>query len=811
MKPITLVSRTQRRGRRRATVVLALVVAVVGGLAIALVAGASRVGSVVDRYFAPATSYDVSEFGPPVPLEQVLAMPGVRGAMREVYVGGLATRSDGVPEVVNLFAIDAHPWNPMIRVRQGHLPTADETRSIAVNQQVLDDFGLQLGDELTMATFTEPDLRVIGEGGMQASGAKVVLRVTAVIDTPDDFLTDVVTGASQVTDRTGAFVPFGWYEQHVAAHDIADFGYGYEIDLDGPGSLDVFEKAFRDAAASLAGSGAAAQTGFDGELSFNPPAFSANRAILAAPANVESSVLLALGLTTALAGLVMIALMLAADERLHARQQSVLAAMGMTRTQRTLLSLRRALPAIGAGAVLAAVLAVAVSDRFPVGAARPLERDQGLDLNIAVVLGGAAVAAAMCALAAIGVGGLATRRRGSTPSRPARTSRLLAEANLPIEARVGGYLAFPGCGARRVVPAWQTVGAGVVAVATVVGVALYVIGIDHLRTDKAAHGFGWDVAIGNTNIPMEHDVRARLAADPRFAATTEASYGGATFNGQPAAAFVFGSAESGPGPTIVRGRSPRTPGEVALGEHLMERLGVGLGDTVRLSLAGSDQVDSTKPTTDLTLTVVGTTVVANINGGDFADVAAITMEGFRSAGTVKEPQLLLVRFRPGIDRAATVDDLIRSYPNWITTDLVPSKVQSFWQGRQLPVAGAIVLALFGAVLLSYALATTARLMRRELAVLRALGMRPRGARNAVVWQGLLLAAVVLVIGVPVGLVGGAAVWRAVAQQLGVSGHVRLSPWLLATVPVTALVAVLGAALPARRARHIGVAEALRVE
>ena len=173
--------------------------------------------------------------------------------------------------------------------------------------------------------------------------------------------------------------------------------------------------------------------------------------------------------------------------------------------------------------------------------------------------------------------------------------------------------------------------------------------------------------------------------------------------------------------------------------------------------------------------------------------------------------MLLVRFRPGIDRAATVTDLIRRYPNWITTDLVPSKVQSLWQGRMLPVNGAVVLALLGAMLLWYALATTARLMRRELAVLRALGMRPRSARNAVVWQGLLVAAVVLLIGVPVGLVGGAAVWRAVAQQLGVSGDVGLSPWLLATVPVTALVAVLGAALPARRARHIGVAEALRVE
>jgi ABC-type antimicrobial peptide transport system permease subunit len=103
------------------------------------------------------------------------------------------------------------------------------------------------------------------------------------------------------------------------------------------------------------------------------------------------------------------------------------------------------------------------------------------------------------------------------------------------------------------------------------------------------------------------------------------------------------------------------------------------------------------------------------------------------------------------------------------------------------------------------------LVRRELAVLRALGMSPGDVRASVVWQGLLVASSMLLIGVPLGLAVGSAVWRAVAAQLGMRPGLRPSAWLVTIVPLTALIAVFAATLPAGRARRLRVAEALRVE
>ena len=58
-----LLARTQLRRGWRAIGALALLVAVIAGLAIALVAGSMRSASVVDRYFAAGIPYDLQVYG----------------------------------------------------------------------------------------------------------------------------------------------------------------------------------------------------------------------------------------------------------------------------------------------------------------------------------------------------------------------------------------------------------------------------------------------------------------------------------------------------------------------------------------------------------------------------------------------------------------------------------------------------------------------------------------------------------------------------------------------------------------------------
>jgi putative ABC transport system permease protein len=99
-----------------------------------------------------------------------------------------------------------------------------------------------------------------------------------------------------------------------------------------------------------------------------------------------------------------------------------------------------------------------------------------------------------------------------------------------------------------------------------------------------------------------------------------------------------------------------------------------------------------------------------------------------------------------------------------------------------------------------------------LAVLKTLGFTRRQVRTTVAWQASTVAAVGLVIGIPLGLLAGAFVWRRVADELGVSAALT---WPVVGVVMLVVAAVLSvnlvAAFPARRAARTRPAVVLRSE
>ena len=98
------------------------------------------------------------------------------------------------------------------------------------------------------------------------------------------------------------------------------------------------------------------------------------------------------------------------------------------------------------------------------------------------------------------------------------------------------------------------------------------------------------------------------------------------------------------------------------------------------------------------------------------------------------------------------------------------------------------------------------------AVLRALGLTPRQAAACVLWQAAIIAAVALVVGVPLGLMIGRQMWRVLADSLS---FVYVAPIaglvLLALVPIVLAVVGALALWPARGAAHLSTAEVLRTE
>ena len=104
-----------------------------------------------------------------------------------------------------------------------------------------------------------------------------------------------------------------------------------------------------------------------------------------------------------------------------------------------------------------------------------------------------------------------------------------------------------------------------------------------------------------------------------------------------------------------------------------------------------------------------------------------------------------------------------------------------------------------------------RRRRRDLAVLRTLGLVDRQLSALVRWQAATFAAIGLVVGIPIGLVVGRFVWHEVATGIGVdaTGAIPILP-LLVIALVVVVVALTVAAVPAYYARRVHPATTLAV-
>jgi putative ABC transport system permease protein len=121
-----------------------------------------------------------------------------------------------------------------------------------------------------------------------------------------------------------------------------------------------------------------------------------------------------------------------------------------------------------------------------------------------------------------------------------------------------------------------------------------------------------------------------------------------------------------------------------------------------------------------------------------------------------------------------------------------------------------ILAVLGLGVLGHALVSSMSDRRRELAVLRALGLVRRQVNAAVRWHALTLASIALLVGIPLGLAAGRWAWRLFENDLGAGGEpvtptLALGALLVAAAVVTCLLAV----WPARRAQSTPPAAVLR--
>ena len=142
----------------------------------------------------------------------------------------------------------------------------------------------------------------------------------------------------------------------------------------------------------------------------------------------------------------------------------------------------------------------------------------------------------------------------------------------------------------------------------------------------------------------------------------------------------------------------------------------------------------------------------------------------------------------------------------------PAEVGNWGRVSAFPYVLAALIAAAAAAILAHALVTSIRRRRRDLAILKTLGFERHDVRRTVAWQASTVAAIGLLVGLPLGVGIGRFAWNLFAQELGVLSEPVAPVWPgLLVIPGTLLLANLVALLPGRIAAGTPPAAVLRAE
>ena len=810
MSAVWLRSRGELRRRWKATVVLAVLVGVAGGAAIAGVAGARRTESAMARFVAYSRPFDVfiSNPGGALDLDAVAQLPQVADAGQSAYVVLAPSTPSGQPDPAALGSI-----NPFVRISQrglgvssdvphvvtGRLPDARRALEVAINEEVANRHDLRPGDTLRMWAYTPEQFGDVLEGTSSPEGPAFDFTVTGVVRLPFDL--DPVPRDPEVvyTGRGAAYLGPAFWAEH--GGKVAAFG-GEGQDLDvrlRPGSDG---EAFRAAVRALPG-------GDTAEIQVGSEAAKVQREAEHAT-EVEALALLAFAAVAGVAGLLVVGQGIARQLQLESAEHPALLALGMTRLQLVGAVLVRAVAVAVPGAVLACAVAVAASPLTPIGLARRAEIDPGVAVDGPVLAAGAvAVAVAVLIRAAMA----ASRPAGpvaGTSSGQQRRSRLvdrLADAGLPHRLVAGVTMAVDGGGSGGRTPVRTALGGALVAIALAAAALTFGASLERLVTTAELQGWSWDVVVGNLNAEEDLSISGaqRLAASPfvdGFSAVSE-SLEPLTIGGLDIDVAGVDLVEGEVFSPLSEGRPPAGPGEVALGGRTMESLGLAVGDRVDAHL-GRDRTS---------LVVVGRAVLNP--GVQFSftldEGAVLSLEELRRLRPEAPATHFLVDYADGVDHDEAFAALQVDWGKTVLRSQPPVEVENLRRVARLPVVVAGVVSVLAVATLTHTIAPSVRRRRRDLAVLKTIGFRRRDVAAVVSWQASTLVVAALAVGLPLGVALGRWAWRLVADGIGAPAAVTPAGAVLATVPAALALANLVAAVPARTAGRLHPATALRAE
>jgi ABC-type lipoprotein release transport system permease subunit len=777
-------TRNEIAARWRSLIVLGLLAGLAGGVCLAAVAGARRTDSAYSRYRAATAAPDAIVFGTQVGIHDADYTPVMK--LPEVIDGGTFNLAPiGIKEVPeadgSLAPGDTHLYNTLARplVREGRLPNPHRVDEMLLNQAAADLLHKNVGDKFTLISSSNLDA-FYGQAPLKGGPT-----VRATIVGIGDSLIDLIFQPDEP-----AFIPSGAFL--VRYGDVVAHAPNLVVRLK-PGT-DVAK--FHERAAKAMGLP---------DIPVRDVGEDAKRFTHAT--DVERTGLLLFAAAAALAGLVLVGQALSRSIYAMAETAPTLRALGFTRRDLITGLVQPLAISVVVGAVSAFALAVALSPIFPIGLARRLEPDRGVHVD-ALILGlGAAIV--IIGILALGIGAAlrATSRRLQTGDRGSALVRAIRTVS-PLPLSLGAGMALERGRGPRALPVRPALTAAIVGVLGIVASFGLVNAIDDALTTPKQSGQVFDAFVSLDETHDVADLEPALRADPAIKDIVFSRRAPVDVNGAGIPVYSLKQLRGSVSYTVLSGRAPKTAHEIALGPASAKGLHVGIGDTIKVTGTGGS----------VRARIVGTALLPQTPHSSFDQGGWMTPKGLaaakgdaRTAEDEAAPELA-VTFRRGANRDAAMGGLFKLGVEVEDGRALPQDVVLLRNVRSLPKWLAAFLAFLGIAAVGHVLVTAVRRRRHDLAVLRAVGFRPRQAAGVISWQAMTVGAVGLLLGIPLGIYAGQVSWRWVADSTPLLYVAPIAAIAIAiAVPATLLLANMLAVFPARRAARIHPAEVLRIE
>jgi hypothetical protein len=798
-----------------ATIALGLFAGIAGGAALGVWGIARRTSTVYDRFVTYEGAATLFVFGCDDDVtEDEIVESGLQAACGGYDYADLRTFLEAAPEVesagratlaISNVAPAERPqdgWRQLIPVTldagatsaigrpivvDGRPADPDVASEATINEEASDRLGVEVGDDLIITPYRVDEFDLAGEGVAFPGGVETTVTVVGIIRRPAD-LVGRLGGRSIYDDASAVTVGPAWWEQIDA--DAAVYGVGVTV-KPAPGTTD------EDVVALIRDRWPERPWQFDAGSSLSGP----GQQTVQDAIRLQTVGLFVVAAVIAVAGMLFAGQAVSRQARVEWSDAGILDALGMTRGGMVVAGAVRTTALAIVAVVVAFGMTIALSPLGPVGIGRAAEPYPGVDIDgVVLAVGLPFVALSVMAFGLVPIVTLRRRPRAELP----RDSRSRTLSRLPPEG-VAGWAMVKSRRSGRLALASAVAG---VAFAAAAGVAAWslVSSYDELRGDPARYGSSWDAQVGNVgDVSQQTETRDRLRSIPGIEVVGIRSLEG--IGGNPDFVIVAGEPFLGDATfgTVTAGRAPSTPTEIALGRTSMQEFDVAIGDPVTFTDPGD-------PSASFTFDVVGEAVI-NDGLSDRPGIGGlVTNETIDMLSPEALSQTHVVWVEEAMDRAATLAALRQAFPTTYRDASTPRLVSNLGLVSGQPLVLALVIAFLAGAALIHALVMSVRGSRRQIGVLKSVGFTNRQVVATVAWHASLLSMAALAVGIPMGVVVGRVIWRAIVDNLGIVSPPALPvPAMVAVVGLVLVVANLAAIGPGWAAARTHPAAALRSE